>query len=478
MICKGFLHARLVMTGFCLVSLPDTASEVDQPGTRSRWTLDEDQESHPPSRNLHAIVNASGKATTYADNVPLDGYLDIQSAFFQGFGTNDRACFSCHAPRGGWSITPGLAQSLFESTQGEDSMFRTNDGTTSPTADVSTLDAKRKAYALLLSKGLIRVGLAMPDNAEFTLTAVDDPYLYASAKQLSLFRRPLPSINLKFLSDVMWDGRQTIHAGQLQTELENQADDATRTHAAAPQGLAAAKRAEIVNFERAIFVAQTSDDRAGALNERGALGGPQVLATQGFYFGQNDLAGHDPTGRPFDPIVFKLFKTWRSSPASDPMVTARKAVAHGERIFNEKKFWVAGVKGFNDLLGSPIVIATCSSCHNVANAGSNSSALRMDLGLASESRRTPDLPLYTFRNKQTGQTIKVSDPGRGLISGRWSEIGCFKVPTLRGLAARAPYFHDGSAATIKEAIAYLNGRFSIGFTPAEENDLDAFLRAL
>ena len=53
----------------------------------------------------------------------------------------------------------------------------------------------------------LRVGIGIPAGAEFTLVDVDDPYGYASASELSLFRRPLPSTNLAFLTGVMWDGR-------------------------------------------------------------------------------------------------------------------------------------------------------------------------------------------------------------------------------------------------------------------------------
>ena len=49
----------------------------------------------------------------------------------------------------------------------------------------------------------------MPAGADYELTAVDDPYGFASASQLSLFRRPLPATNLRFISIVMWDGRVT-----------------------------------------------------------------------------------------------------------------------------------------------------------------------------------------------------------------------------------------------------------------------------
>ena len=56
--------------------------------------------------------------------------------------------------------------------------------------------------------------------------------------------------------------------------------------------------------------------------------------------------------------------------------------------------------------------------------------------------RTPDLPLYTFRNKMTGETRQLTDAGRDNINGLWSDLARFKTPTLRALAARAP-FHNG-----------------------------------
>ena len=57
---------------------------------------------------------------------------------------------------------------------------------------------------MLLSKALIRVGIGIPDSAEFELAAVDDPYGFASAKELSLFRRPLPPQPWNFSPCVGW----------------------------------------------------------------------------------------------------------------------------------------------------------------------------------------------------------------------------------------------------------------------------------
>ena len=51
-------------------------------------------------------------------------------------------------------------------------------------------------------------------------------------------------------------------------------------------------------------------------------------------------------------------------------------------------------------------------------------------------------------------------------------------PILRGLAARAPYFHNGSADSLRDVIEFYDMRFNIGFTPEEKKDLIAFLNAL
>jgi cytochrome c peroxidase len=105
-------------------------------------------------------------------------------------------------------------------------------------------------------------------------------------------------------------------------------------------------------------------------------------------------------------------------------------------------------------------------------------ALPIDIGLADEQFRTPDLPLYTLRNRTTGEVRKTSDPGRALLTGRWKDISKFKGPVLRGLAARAPYFHNGMAADLGKVVDTYDTRFSIGFTDREKDDLVAFLEAL
>ena len=88
------------------------------------------------------------------------------------------------------------------------------------------------------------------------------------------------------------------------------------------------------------------------------------------------------------------------------------------------------------------------------------------------------MPLYTLRNKTTGQTVQVTDPGRAMISGKWAHIGRFKGPMLRNLAPRAPYFHNGFAKDLDAVVDFYNTRFNLKLTYREKADLVAFLRSL
>ncbi len=434
--------------------------------------------------DLEPFVNPTGMART----VSTSGPVDRNNAFFQSLGTNGRACATCHLPGAAWSISPAEVRERFEATQGLDPIFRTNDGSDSPWADVSTVAARRNAYSMLLSKGLIRVGIAIPDGAEFTLDAVDDPYGYASASELSLFRRPLPSTNLSFLSGVMWDGRETFAGHSMAFNLADQANSATMGHAQAGIPLTDQQRQEIVDFETSLYTAQVFDVEAGDLTADKARGGPRALARQPFFIGINDPLGLNPRGTPFSSVVFTNFKAWGNDRAQEPRERtkekrdedrrddARTAVARGQELFNTRRIDIEGVKGLNDELGIQTIAGTCGTCHDSPNIGNHSVAAPLDIGLTDVSRRTPDQPLYTLRNKTTNATLQTTDPGRALVTGKWKDIGRFKGPILRGLAARAPYFHNGSAATLTDAVQFYNTRFHLQLTDAEVSDLVAFLR--
>jgi cytochrome c peroxidase len=444
------------------------------------------------STNVEWARNASGFAATYS----TAGLIDRSNPFFISLGSNGRTCESCHQQAEGWGITPAGVRARFRASSGLDPIFRLNDGADSPLADVSTPSARKVAYSNLLARGLIRVGIGIPQNAEFELKQTDDPFAYASAKELSLFRRPLPTTNLGFLSTVMWDGRETFKdpvsndciAGtgncfaSMHFDLSNQANSATVGHAQAIQTLTPQQREAIVHFETGLFTTQVFDFRAGRLNAQGAAGGPLNAANQAFYFGINDtLVGDYRTLAPFTSRVFNLFDAWASlrvTQGKDDETEARAAISRGQTLFNTKPINITGVKGINDDLNIASLQGTCTTCHNSPNAGNHSTPMPLDIGLTDVSRRTPNLPLYTLRNVATGEEIQTTDPGRALITGKWKDVGRFKGPILRALASRAPYFHNGSANSLNEVMDFYNQRFGIGFTQAEISDLVAFLRVL
>ncbi len=431
-----------------------------------------------PDPNLRAFLNASGWSRT----VSLEGHIDTGNPFFQSIGSNGRSCLTCHQPGEGWTVTPAGVQRRFLFSLGTDPIFRLVDGANSPSADVSSLHARRKAYSMLLEKGLIRVGLPIPANAEFTLEAVDDPYGFASAQELSLFRRPMPTTNLSFLSAAMWDGRESIVDAakhiDLNASLLHQSNSATRTHAQSARDLTDNERQSIVNFETKLFSTQVFDFEAGRLNVKGATGGPEALALQEFFIGINDPLGLNPSGKAFDPSAMTLYTPWQNLAAEGELNGARRAVARGQQIFNTKPINIVGVNGLNDNLGVPSIPGTCTTCHDSPNIGNHSVIAPLNIGLTDLSRRTPDLPLYTLKNKLSLETRQTTDPGRALITGKWADIGKFKGPILRNLAARAPYFHNGSAATLRDAVNFYNQRFLIGLSEPEMQDLVAFLKTI
>src|SRR5258706_11724185 len=101
-------------------------------------------------------------------------------------------------------------QQRFLQTQGQDPIFRTIDGSNcNHDIDVSTLAGRSAAYSLLRTRGLIRVALTVPATRDFDVTGVSNPYGCNETDVISMYRRPLPATNLKFLSTVMFDGRES-----------------------------------------------------------------------------------------------------------------------------------------------------------------------------------------------------------------------------------------------------------------------------
>jgi cytochrome c peroxidase len=98
-----------------------------------------------------------------------------------------------------------------------------------------------------------------------------------------------------------------------------------------------------------------------------------------------------------------------------------------------------------------------------------------------------------YHNTGIGMGVPNPDPGRAKPSGDVKDTGAFKTPTLLDISKSAPYFHDGSVATLEEAVdLMLKGGIpnphldetnfadakKANLTAEERDDLLAFLRAL
>jgi cytochrome c peroxidase len=103
-------------------------------------------------------------------------------------------------------------------------------------------------------------------------------------------------------------------------------------------------------------------------------------------------------------------------------------------------------------------------------------------------------PLYTdnaFHDIGIGFDKPEPDPGRGKITKNDKENGAFKTPTMRSVTTHAPYFHDGRAATVEDAVDFVLGGGvkdknpnldahikPIKLSAKERTDLLAFIKAL
>lgn len=396
--------------------------------------VSEMQELETAIENGQPFRNAAGHVATFS----TQGLVDLTSEYFQPQGSNGRSCATCHAPQEAWSITPATIQQLFDQTEGTHPIFNQLDAN-NPGADLSTIAAREAAFSMLLSRAVFRRGGALRDPREWDLVEVDDPHGFANLTRLVHWRRAMPTINFALGSAVVnWDSGNSVGVDQ-RAGLENQA---RRNVAVAQQGSAAPAEviANIVDFETALFTAQISALGIGRLDADGARGGPQALASM------PRVAGR-----------FDLFDAWIGH--DNPR---RAQIARGQALFN-------GVNAGG---------SSCSACHNSANDGTNINGILFDIGTASAAARTPDLPLYTFRNRTTGEIRQLTDAGRGNVSGWWSDLGRFKAPTLRALVARAPYFHNGIAAAVEDVIRHYEVHLGFIFTDAERADLAAFLKAL
>jgi len=428
-----------------------------------------------------AALEANRNPFGIAESFHTTGAIDFTNPMFIPLGTNARTCATCHAPDMGWTMTATGVARLFRQSDGLAPVFLPHDEGSRPDADLSTEASRRAAFApTLLGLGLTRFTRTLPATSEFTVLAVEDPSGFSTPARFLNFRRPTATANEARTSSILWTAGAQPSIGAAvaglfvgAATLHLQRDPASPT----PVEQQNAGR----DFLLDLFFAQIVDNRAGRLDAAGAKGGPENVFLQPFTLGVNDILSPSFTRK-----VFDLYDAWAvfdqdngHGDCRDDRArgAARAAIYRGQEIFNNHEFDITGVPGFNDVLGLDPVRGTCSTCHNVPNIGGHAVIRMIDTGTANEPSCDPALPILTLQNKLTLETRRVCDLGRG-GNGVWADVAKFRVPPLRGLAARAPYFHDGQARDIAAVITYYQRRFDMGLSHRQRDDLEAFLGAL
>jgi cytochrome c peroxidase len=130
-------------------------------------------------------------------------------------------------------------------------------------------------------------------------------------------------------------------------------------------------------------------------------------------------------------------------------------------------------RGFDVFLQS-----NCDACHII-----------MTPGLHPFARKYVVFTDGKFHNLGIGMDKKPQDPGRYNVTGATEDWGRFRTPTLRNVALTAPYFHDGSAATLSDVVEIYDrggnpnrnldpAMHALHLSPQQKQDLIRFLESL
>jgi hypothetical protein len=505
--------------------VPDQAEQVAQtpvtpsasPAARDWWSPGEGRRfpewvEYANDSGRLGVLNAGGAFST-------EGH-----PFFEPIGANERACVSCHQPGDGMSLSLQSIQERWEQTAGKDPIFAAIDGMNCPNLPAGD----PASHSLLLKRGLFRIFLPWPPKAadgtpidpEFTIEVVRDPggcnldpeYGLTSANpMISIYRRPRVAANLEYVVQQRFGagafvgktgepaprdpitGRplnQNMMADARLPTLRAQAVEAGITHLQMLDKMSDAQLAQIEAFESQIYAAQVMHTGAGSLVEEG---GAKAFGPRNLLAGDKGVLGNNITR-----WVFPMGDVWEApAPGNSPEQRAmRESIRRGQEIFHFRTFWIKDSMHLNTVgLGNPTK-RTCATCHGMHMTGLDSANGWMDIGTtnlpwALETPRNPWtdeqelMPLFKVTCKADvpphpylGRVIYTQDPGRALISGKCNDVGTIVMQQFRGLAARAPYFSNGSAQSVTELINFYDRRYNIQLRDSERRDLANFLTSL
>lgn len=456
---------------------------------------------YPNPHGLLGVLNTSGEILT------------DDHAFLVPIGKTGRACITCHQPGNAMSVSVDSLRARWNEFGAADPVFAAIDGSNCPNLP----QQQRASHSLLLDHGLFRVTRPWPPRdlegnliePEFTIEVVSDPTgcnldpvygLKSEMPTVSVFRRPRVAANMRYVmsesDDINPIGNKSglprardpdtgkwvylpILADGAQPSIRRQAMAAASTHLQLTTALSNKQLQQISDFLMQVYVAQEYSNGAGALTGEG---NPPALGTQALEHGEGLVFAVRE-----DRAVFHSFDMWADSDPKTPQAEFRASVARGYDLFFRRPFFIQDVAGFNTIgMGNPYK-RTCAFCHNGQLSGIDVSPGFMDIGVQTQPTAdpAPHLPLFKLTchasalpHPYLGRVVYTHDPGRALISGRCADIGSINLQQIRGLAARAPYFANGTAKTLRDVVEYYDRRFSMKLTEQEKQDLTNFLSVL
>jgi cytochrome c peroxidase len=430
-------------------------------------------------------TNDSSKNTEpQTDRTKLTG----EELFRQPFpGNNGRACATCHVPEDDFTLKPARVARLLEESP-NDPLFNAIDAD-DPTAEELTFEH--------LKKGLVRVWLSLPDNVDL----LDDAGQVITPRDRKLFVwRGVPSLaDAALTAPFQLDGRMAT--------LEAQAQGAVSGHGQG--GTAPPSELErIAEFERAIF----SSDRSRSIVEYIAAGGDPANAPN--VEDELELTQQEQRGREaYEAVCASCHGGFNQATIvhrelHDLAFPALRPDGSGNVRYEvpatEPPTLVLASQPNNEFVN----VATAFEMYLATLGATEHESFTQDVGFpnyryrfytdASRTEIAADLPPAAppfDPNGGGGFNIEVdsdgnplvgpnfvpqffsTDPGRSMISGSPNDFEAFDVPTLRGIAKTAPYFHNNTVATLEGVVElysdHLLSRFPSLVQPGEkERDLD------
>lgn len=392
--------------------------------------------------------------------------------FTQAFpNTNGRSCATCHVLDESTALRPSNVEARLAANT-RDPLFNRIDAD-DPNAAVPTYEH--------LKKGLVRVVLPLPANMD--VIDVDGNVITAADRKVAVWRA-VPSIQDTAITGAFqYDGRES--------NLEAQAQSAITSHS---QGgtVALAQLRQVADFERSVF----SSPRARFVSTLLAAGVPraQVPVPEDFMV----LTPQEQRGRE----VFKAACEGCHGGATQTDIAhpGMNALARQGRLLKPDGNVVFTV--LPDV--GPVPVAVPRADDRFFNVGFGFFSYLGQLGQFPAYNASVELPRYRFRFYTDGTRQQqvtdlppipvtasgdpydgnpkldengapivgpnllpqwfTTDAGRALITGDPLDFELFDIPSLRGVARTAPYFHDNSHETLKDVVDTYS-QFILPFTP-------------